>query len=292
MFKKRTLLGLIMLLLLLLTSCEGNNKDSKSTDGSKGNSGSTAKTGKVLEPTEKKENFARPKLSKMLDIIYDFEGGLLKDNDGTTNYGVLEENWIKYIKDKQLVYKDVHTITKEDASGYYEYYWKGEDLFKRKDDKNLYPYMTYPLALVVFDTKVLDGYGSKLEEKNGAFEMLQKVLNDEGYSKDVLGKPLDEDGDFHNDSMKVLKLVPIKEHLHIAKEILNERDIFHCVQSKSSKYNDTNNPIEGWLERVETLRKLISGIDIQTGKFTYVGKEDKFKNLQQAKSYCKDLLKQ
>lgn len=273
-----------MFLLFLLVSCK---KDDDET---------TIKPKEPSKTSVEEKEYATPELSKMLHIIYDFEGELLVDNDGTTNFGVLEENWIKYLSDKKLDYKPVTEINKADADGYYEYYWKGEDLFKRKDHINLYPNMTYSLALVVFDSKVLDGYGKKDSPDSGSFEILQKVLNEKNYSKDAIGKLLDEDGDFGKDSVNVLKSIPKEDQKSIANAHLDERDIFHCEKArdgvKNGKYNDGNNPIEGWLERVQTLRELIVTLNDETGDFTYKGKVDHFENLDAAKNYCEKLLSQ
>ncbi|MDR7002041.1 hypothetical protein [Neobacillus niacini] len=284
MLKKRIFLG-IVLLLLLLASCS-----------KKGNDGTIQDPPKVTpkEPPVEEKVYATPKLSKMLDIIYDFEGGILVDGDGKTNFGVLEDNWIKYVNDKGIDYKPIDKITKADADGYYEYYWKGEDLFKRNDDINLYPYMTYSLALVVFDSKVLDGYGKKDNPAFGSFEILQSVLNKKGYSEKVLGKLLDEDGDFSKKSIEVLKAVPKKEQKEIANDVLDQRDIEHCKASingmKTGKYDDSSDPIEGWLERVQTLRELIATMNDETGEFNYKGKMDHYKDLEAARNACQDIL--
>lgn len=308
--KRKTLTAFFSLLLvLLLAACSGSNeitdgdtnntKDgtSSGTEEKKEDENNSAKEGKRLTEYAKKLD------TEMLDMVEEFEGGCTEDN--LTYKGVRQQNWDEYIsvKYRDLPKEEIKEkkskicidregqLSDEQVKAYYDFYWRGDNLFLNppRHDINMYPYMTYPLAFVMFDTRVNTGDGfDDVPGPNGAIEMLQEVLNNNVDEMNVTvnskGVPCKEtgellclDGGIGELTKEALKSVDKKHHLELARQILDEREKFHCKTGTSD--------LPGWLNRVDTLRKMLDKSE-EEKKITFVEKSEVFANEGDAINYC------
>lgn len=92
------------------------------------------------------------KFTKIMNYVFKDEAGFIDDPDdegGRTNMGIRQDYYSIYRKKKNLPFKDVINLTKEEATQYYyEMYYKKSGADKQSDIRDAY---------ILFDTAVLDG---------------------------------------------------------------------------------------------------------------------------------------
>lgn len=128
-----------------------------------------------------KENF-----EKALEFLFPPEGGYVNnkhDRGGPTNMGITQSTFNSYRKRKDLPYKDVKNITREEAKAiYYDDYWKVSGADKISDPN---------MAVAMFDTAVLHGPGTAKIFYNQSNGDLNKFLEirQKSYDKIVANDP-------------------------------------------------------------------------------------------------------
>lgn len=128
-----------------------------------------------------KENF-----EKALEFLFPSEGGYVNnkhDRGGPTNMGITQSTFNSYRKRKDLPYKDVKNITREEAKAiYYDDYWKVSGADKISDPN---------MAVAMFDTAVLHGPGTAKIFYNQSNGDLNKFLEirQKSYDKIVANDP-------------------------------------------------------------------------------------------------------
>lgn len=108
----------------------------------------------------------KPSLPEALKLVFDLEGKFSDDkNDpgGKTKWGIIEREWKKWIKTRNIPYKPIEDVTQEDARAIYKaQYW---DILKCEQ-------MESTTAIVMFQMGVNIGV-------YGAARLLQRIVGAE-----------------------------------------------------------------------------------------------------------------